>query len=432
MEPGPSLGEVHGQSAQVERRPDGGPAPADVVVEVPVQRLEGAVQVGGEGDEQDPGVQLGEPETYRESLQPGDRDGIRVLRHGGVRLRLGPQQMTYGLVGEVQPAQRIARRGIGGTAVRDQLGDAVAQSGEADEERVGRGGGVRGHCCCSPVSDAGVGCRGRWLRSCEPSRRAVHAAYTDHALRDRGADVVLGEGREGRGDHEVEGRFEFAAQRGPDLGQGTGLGVQPRHRERDGQAQRAERAREFVGGQELARQHRGQYRGEQPVLVLGLFGPGGDQVGQPEPAGWLAAAYDDVALVADGHLAALAPGDVLPDVVQVGVDGGRVAPGRPVAGRGLEGDLDARTGQRAAPQQPLEDLVHLVDHRRAPAPSAPSCACTSIVPSARPVPAGAPGTPTGQTVVPKRPCVSACSIRCSLHEGHMPRRAPGCGGADGW
>lgn len=70
MEPGAGLGTVCRKSAQVEREPGGGPAAADVVVEVAVQRLEGAVEVRGQRDEQDPDVQLGQPEPPGQQIQP--------------------------------------------------------------------------------------------------------------------------------------------------------------------------------------------------------------------------------------------------------------------------------------------------------------------------------------------------------------------------
>jgi len=123
----------------------------------------------------------------------------------------------------------------------------------------------------------------------------------------------------------------------------------------------------LFGRQDFVGEQRGQYGGQEPVFVLRQFGPRGDEIGQPEPAGRLASAQHDSPFVTDGHGAALTPSHILADVVQIGVDGRRVAPGRPIPGRSFEGDVDAGTGQCAVSEQRLEDLVHLVNHRRAPA-----------------------------------------------------------------
>ncbi len=61
-ESGPARGLVGRYAAQVQGESDGGPAAADVVVEVAVEGLEGAVQVGGEGDEEEGGVEVGQAE----------------------------------------------------------------------------------------------------------------------------------------------------------------------------------------------------------------------------------------------------------------------------------------------------------------------------------------------------------------------------------
>lgn len=192
---------------------------------------------------------------------------------------------------------------------------------------------------------------------------AVHAADADSgAFGDRWSGAVLGRDGEGRGDDDVQGRLELAAERGPDVGERAGFGVQPGDGEGDGEPEFGQRAGQFLGGQDLTRQQGGEYGGEQPVFVLRALGPGGDEIGKPVPAWRLTPSQYDSPVVADRDRTALAPRDVLPDVVEVGVDGRGVAPGGPVAGRGVEGDLDAGPGQGAAGQQPLEYLVHLVDH----------------------------------------------------------------------
>ncbi len=272
-------------------------------------------------------------------------------------------------------------------------------------------------------------------------RRVVgQVAHPDRgALGDRRPRVVLREGREGRGHHQVQGRLEFAAQSGPDLGERTGLRLDAGHRQRHRQAQLPQGARQFGGRQQLAGQQGGEDGGQQPVFVLRRLRPRRHQVRQPEPARWLAAPHHDVVLVAHRHLAALPPGHVLPDVVQVGVDRGGVAAGRPVPGRCLEGHVDARTRQRAAAEEALEDLVHLVDHARAPA--LPTVCRPARTPSVPIVPRGATGPQArrgrrpgraGCPRDPKGPPSIARSVRCSLPAGHRPRRARDCADGAAW
>ena len=78
------------------------------------------------------------------------------------------------------------------------------------------------------------------------------------------------------------------------------------------------------------------------MLVFGSLGPGGDEIRELEAA-WRWAALGDEPRIAGiatdvlpHHLALL---EVFPDVVQVEVDGGRVAAGRPLFGWRVEGDI---------------------------------------------------------------------------------------------
>ncbi|GDY71733.1 hypothetical protein SAV31267_012180 [Streptomyces avermitilis] len=167
---------VRGKAAQVEGEPGAGPTAADVVVEVAVQRLEGAVEVRREGDEQDPDVQLGQPESPGEQAQPVARlPGPVLMRGFGVRPGRC-QETPYRVLGQVQAAQRIGRGGVGRAAVLDQQGDTVAEPGKPAQERVGRSlGAVAGDAGdagdvsvapdeVSECADAGT-CRVTWLAS---------------------------------------------------------------------------------------------------------------------------------------------------------------------------------------------------------------------------------------------------------------------------
>jgi len=139
-QPGARPGVGLGASAQSQCQPDAGPSPGHVVVEVPVERLEPAVQLTGEGHQEQFGVQCGQPGGAGQPAQPYRRTGAFgrvgggldrgcasgcVGRHLGCpaeRRARGGQQRVDRLVGQVQPAERVVGRGIG-TA---PLGDGVA------------------------------------------------------------------------------------------------------------------------------------------------------------------------------------------------------------------------------------------------------------------------------------------------------------------
>lgn len=187
MEPGPRTRRVDGDADQVEGERDGGPATADVVVQIAVQRLEGAIQVGGEGDEEHGGVEFGQTETRAEVGEPV----VREPGGGGERdpygLR-GAQQMPYRLLRQVEAAQRVRGRGVVCGPVLHQPGDTVPQTVETGEERGGEGGrgrfvrrGLRGHVvrpaprprrAASRASRAAATCVGRCARSSVPGGRS--------------------------------------------------------------------------------------------------------------------------------------------------------------------------------------------------------------------------------------------------------------------
>ena len=147
-------------------------------------------------------------------------------------------------------------------------------------------------------------------------------------------------------------------------------GGQP-DRERDGQVEVRQRRGEQLARDRVVPQEAGEQCREQPVLVLGTLGPGGDQVRQLEVPGRQVPADDPAAaVVLVLHTAGAAP-HVLADVVEVDVHGGRVAPPGPLLGRGVEDHLDVAVRKRLGPDQRPQRLVDLLDHlpRSHPRPS---------------------------------------------------------------
>ena len=93
-----AAGRVEG-AAQLEGEPDAGPAAGDVVVQVAVQALELRVEVGGQGDEQDLGVEGGEVEGPGEAAEAqvgtAGFGGVGAGLDGGEQLD-GGQQLVVG------------------------------------------------------------------------------------------------------------------------------------------------------------------------------------------------------------------------------------------------------------------------------------------------------------------------------------------------
>ena len=165
--------------------------------------------------------------------------------------------------------------------------------------------------------------------------------------------------------------FSSPPERGPHVGEGAVLGRRQRDGERHRQAEVRQRPASRSGGIASCRRKQAQQRREQPVLVLGPLGPGGDQVRQLEVPGRQVPADDPAVAVVLVLQPALAAAHVLADVVEVDVDGGRVAPAGPVLGRGVEDHLDVAVRERLGPDQRPQRLVDLLDHlpRSHPRPS---------------------------------------------------------------
>ncbi len=196
-----------------------------------------------------------------------------------------------------------------------------------------------------------------------PRGPAVRATETDtrrHLDRRPGVEALAGVQRCAH--HDVDRGLELSSQRRPDVGEGPVLRGRQRDRDRYRQPELGQRPRQHIGGQRVVLQEAEQQGRQQPVFVLGSLRPGRDEVGQLEVTWWQAPRHDEVGLVVDVVHPALASAQVLADVVQVDVDGGRVAPPGPLPGRGVEDDLDiAHTGGLTFDQR-AQRGVHLVDH----------------------------------------------------------------------
>ncbi len=164
MEPGAPGGGVRGHPAQVERERHGRPATGHVVIEVAVQRLEGAVQVGRQRDQQDLGVEgaqaqpvgepveavvLGRPGLVRlrrvlgfrlfcRAWFAGPLPLVRAGRNQAFRFRPPEQQVLYRLLRQIHPAHRVGGRRVLGAAAIDEERHPRAQFREPFEQ----GGGV--------------------------------------------------------------------------------------------------------------------------------------------------------------------------------------------------------------------------------------------------------------------------------------------------
>ena len=133
LQPGAGGGRHRGLAGQLQRQPDRGASPGDVVVEVAVQPLEPAVQIRQQRDHQQLDVQRGQAGGPGEPAQPQSS----TARLGGVGLgveggpgfaverpdgrRFGGEQLLDGLLADVQATERIVRGRIAGPALRHQL-----------------------------------------------------------------------------------------------------------------------------------------------------------------------------------------------------------------------------------------------------------------------------------------------------------------------
>ena len=136
-EPGPG----RAPTRRARRRAPGpgrpGPAPGHVVVQVAVEPLEPAVEVGQQGDQQELDVEAVRPAPGRAGAAASSRAGrlrrvgrpldrsARVRRRPSRRGRRAGQQPVDRLVGEVEPAERVVGRRVVAPALLDQRPDPV-------------------------------------------------------------------------------------------------------------------------------------------------------------------------------------------------------------------------------------------------------------------------------------------------------------------
>lgn len=165
-------------------------------------------------------------------------------------------------------------------------------------------------------------------------------------------------------DPQVDRGLQLAAERGPDVRGGRSAGSRPRRFQLHGQAEFGEASGLHPGGQYVGADEGTQHLGEQAVFVLRAVGPGGDQIGQLEPARRGPPAGDHALLVVRLGRAGAPSARVLADAVQEDADGRGVTAGGPVLRRGVEDQVDAAVLQSGLGQQQPQPLVDFVDHRR--------------------------------------------------------------------
>ncbi len=404
-DPGPRRGRGRRDAAHREREAHRGPAPGHVVVEVAVEPLEAGVEVGGERDEEQFDVELGEPGGALQPAQPGAPagglgGGLGRLGGGGsgpvgVRLAGGWREEPVDvLLGQVQPAERVVRGRVLGPAELHEGPHPVLDEGEPGGQvrRLGlRGGrrrrGRRSHRGPALVRRRPRGGSGRpfrlgavrlgalrlgvrpWTRPAPAvpglggrpavAARALHRHPRRLLHRRAGLVPLAGVGR--HDDDDVERRLELAAERGPHVGERAVLRGRESDRQRDGQPD-VHRRRQHVPGDRVVVQQPGEHRGEQSVLVLRALRPRGDEVGELEVPRRQDAGDDPAGVVVLVDPAAFPASQVLSDVVEVDVDRRAVPPARPVLRRCVEHDVDVGRHEPVAADQAAQCLVHLVDH----------------------------------------------------------------------
>jgi hypothetical protein len=166
----------------------------------------------------------------------------------------------------------------------------------------------------------------------------------------------------GRADHQVEGGLQFPSQRGPDVGEGSVLRGWEGHRDGDRQAELCQRPGEQVVGEGLMPKEAGQERREQAVLILGALGPGGHEVGELEEARREVPRGNALLCVVLVEKSSFPTTQILSDVVEVDIDGGRVSPPGPFLRRGVEHDLDVSRPGCLSLDERKQRRVHLMDH----------------------------------------------------------------------
>ena len=131
---------------QRQRQTDRRAPPGDVVVEVAVEPLEPAVQVGHQRDHQQFDVELGQSGVGARAGAAGStrRPAIaasasastasRAAQSGRGGCRGGGEQLVDDLLGEVQPAERVVRRRVVGAAVQHERADPVLDQADPAQQ----------------------------------------------------------------------------------------------------------------------------------------------------------------------------------------------------------------------------------------------------------------------------------------------------------
>ena len=151
-QPGPGAGGRAGDAGQLQDQADGRAPPGDVVVEVPVQPLEPAVEVRNERRDQEFGIQLGKVRGADELPQPyelasllrriaGLLDSVTIAGLDRRRWDARFQETVDGLVGKVQPPVRVRRVRIVLPPVHDQRTHARFDEASSAEQIVQPGTG---------------------------------------------------------------------------------------------------------------------------------------------------------------------------------------------------------------------------------------------------------------------------------------------------
>src|SRR3989442_2360347 len=186
-------------------------------------------------------------------------------------------------------------------------------------------------------STASRGRRGRVLALTIGTREAESGLFQDRRTGGNGQLDL-----ERRVDNQIEGGLELAAQRRPDIGNRPVLWGWERDVEEDRLSCLGERPGQRVGGNRWITQETREQRREEPVFVFRPLRPRRDEVGELEAARRRPALGDQSGIA--GIAADVLPHhftlvEVFADVVEVKVDGGRVAPRRPFFVRCVEGDV---------------------------------------------------------------------------------------------
>ena len=276
---------------QLQGQPDARPTTGHVVVEVAVEPLEAAVQVGHQGRDQEPQLEGRERRIAGQGHQRSRIvDDRQVGAEVGVRLEAGQQPLDR-LVVDVQPTERVVRSRVVGPSVLDREAHASLDVLQPSQQLLVR---TRRHrdLLRALRGRAGAAFSLAWRRCSalrDISRGRPVVVHTAHGHRRRLDDVRRG-GVDppggGRGaDHHVQRGLELTTQRGPDVRERAVLRRRQRDRQRHREAELGQRSRQRVRGQLLVPEEAREQRGEEAVLVLRPLRPRGHEVRQLEVAG---------------------------------------------------------------------------------------------------------------------------------------------------